>query len=46
MTQQYVAEKTGIASQTVSKIENRNWSFGFDLLENYASVFGMKIDVS
>jgi len=45
LTQQDIADKTGIASQTVSKIESGKWSFGFDLLEVYAKVFDMKIDV-
>lgn len=45
MTQQDVADKTGLLRQHISRIEAGKYSVGFDTLQLIAEQFGMKVDI-
>ena len=45
MTQQDVADKTGLLRQHISRIEAGKYSVGFDTLQLIAEQFDMKVDI-
>jgi DNA-binding XRE family transcriptional regulator len=45
MTQADLAKKAKTSQRTVSKLENGQFSVGFDLLQKIASVLGLRIDL-
>lgn len=44
MTQQQLADKTGLIRAHISRIEQGKYSVGFDTLQLIAEAFGCKID--
>ena len=46
MTQQDVADKTGLLRQHISRIEAGKYSVGFDTLQSIAEALGGTIDIS
>lgn len=45
MTQTDIANKIGIAMQTICKIEAGKWNFGLDTITAYANVFGKQVQI-
>ena len=45
LTQQDLANKTGMQRNHISRIESGKYSVGFDTLQLIAEQFGMKVDI-
>ena len=45
MTQQDLANKTGMQRNHISRIESGKYSVGFDTLQLIAEQFGLKVDI-
>ena len=45
MTQQDLADLTGMQRNHISRIESGRYSVGFDTLQAIAQQFGMKVDI-
>ena len=45
MTQEQLAEKTGLMQHHISRIEQGRYSVGFDTLQAIASAMGCKVDI-
>ena len=46
MTQQDLADLTGMQRNHISRIESGKYSVGFDTLQAIAQQFGMKVDIT